>query len=121
MIAILSSLLLAAGQVPPQTPAADPVPPPDLSLSITAHADSVRWRQVGSVRLRAWAEPAGTVIEENLSTGLPRPIPGQRTFRDVDWTLRGEATVFAPAPAATLEAGPTPPETTPETIQGEPE
>ena len=77
----------------------------------------MRWRQVGSVRVRAWAEPAGTVIEENLSTGLPRPIPGQRTFRDVDWTLRGEATLFAPEPEVRLEAGVAEPETT----EGEPE
>ncbi len=117
MIATLSSLLLAAAQASPQTPPVDSVPAPDLSLSITAHADSVRWRQVGSVRVRAWAEPAGTVIEENLSTGLPRPIPGQRTFRDVDWTLRGEATLFAPEPEAPVETGTAEPETT----EGEPE
>ena len=121
MIATLSSLLLAAAQATPQTLPGDPVPEPDVSLSITAHADSVRWRQVGSVRVRAWSEPAGTVIEENLSTGLPRPIPGQRTFRDVDWALRGEATIFAPPPEATLETGATEAETTPETTQGEPE
>ncbi len=117
MIATLSSLLLAAGQASPQTPPGDFVPPPDVSLSITARADSVRWRQVGDVRIRAWAEPAGTVIEENLSTGLPRPIPGQRTFRDVGWTLRGEATLFAPAPEVRIEAGAAEPETT----EGEPE
>jgi len=117
MIAIMSSLFLAAAQASPQTPPADPVPPPDLSLSITARADSVRWRQVGDVRIRAWAEPAGTVIKENLSTGLPRPIPGQRTFRDVGWTLRGEATLFAPTPEVRLEAGAAEPQTT----EGEPE
>ena len=121
MIAILSSLLLAAAPAAPQTPPAGPVPEPDVSLSIAAHADSVRWRQVGSVQVRAWSEPAGTIVEENLSTGLPRPIPGQRTFRDVDWTLRGEATIAAPQPDARLEAGATPPETTPETTHGEPE
>ncbi|WP_374514073.1 hypothetical protein [Brevundimonas sp.] len=121
MIATLSSLLLAAAQATPQTPPADPVPEPDVSLSITAHADSVRWRQVGSVRVRAWSEPSGTVVEENLSTGLPRPIPGQRTFRDVDWTLRGEATIAAPQPGVGLEAGTAPSETTSETTQGEPE
>lgn len=121
MIATLSSLLLAVAQATPQTPAAAPAAGPDLSLSIRAHADSVRWRQVGSVRVRAWSEPAGTIVEENLSTGLPRPIPGQRTFRDVDWTLRGEATIAAPQPEARLEAGATPPETNSETIQGEPE
>lgn len=121
MIATLSTLLLAAVQAAPQTPPADPAPEPDLSLSITARADSVRWRQVGSVRVRAWSEPEGTIVEENLSTGLPRPIPGQRTFRDVGWTLRGEATIAAPQPGVALEAGATPPEITSETTQGEPE
>lgn len=121
MIATLSSLLLAAAQAAPQTPPADPAPEPDISLSITAHADSVRWRQVGSVRVRAWSEPAGTIVEENLSTGLPRPIPGQRTFRDVGWTLRGEATIAGPQPEARLEAGAARSEPTPETTQGEPE
>lgn len=117
MLAIIPTLLAAAGQAAPQTPPPDPAPPPDISLSITAHADSVRWRQVGSVRVRAWSEPAGTVIEENLSTGLPRPIPGQRTFRDVGWTLRGGATIAAPEPRLELETGAPEPETT----EGEPE
>ncbi len=56
-------------------------------ISVRARADQVRWRQVGSVTVRAWSEPGGNVIEENLTTGLPRPIPGQRTFRDVEWNL----------------------------------
>ena len=119
MIATLLTLLQAATQAAPQTSPADRVPEPDVSLSITARADSVRWRQVGSISVRAWSEPAGTIVEENLSTGLPRPIPGQRTFRDVGWTLRGEATIAVPDPAVEIDAGPTaPPVQTPE---GDPE
>ena len=110
----LSLLLLPAQQAAPVAPAPAPAPvsevapEPDISLSITAHADSIRWRQVGAVSVRAWSEPTGTVVEENLTTGLPRPIPGQRTFRDIDWRLRGEATIAAPTPQIELEAGPAP-------------
>lgn len=118
MIATLLTLLQAAAGAPaaPQTaPAAEP----DISLSITARADEVRWRQVGSVSVRAWSEPSGAVVEENLTTGLPRPIPGQRTFRNVGWRLVGEATIAAPDPRIEIEAGPAPaPEQTP---QGDPE
>ena len=122
MIATLSSLLLQAvapqaAPAPETTP--QPVREPDISLSITARADQVRWRQVGSVTVRAWSEPSGTVVEENLTTGLPRPIPGQRTFRNVEWRLRGEATLAAPQPELALEAGP--PSTTEPTPRGDPE
>lgn len=96
MIAAFSSFFLAAaGQAAPiATP--PPTTEPDISLSISAHADQVRWRQVGTVSVRAWAEPSGSVIEENLSTGLPRPIPGQRTFRNVQWNLNAAATIAVP-------------------------
>ncbi|GAA0868353.1 hypothetical protein GCM10009116_04780 [Brevundimonas basaltis] len=114
MIATLSTLLLSLA--PQDAPAAAPPTEPDISLSITARADEVRWRQVGSVSVRAWSEPDGAVIEENLSTGLPRPIPGQRTFRDVEWRLRGEATIAAPTPQIEVEAGPAP-----DTPEGDPE
>lgn len=122
MIATFSSLLLqavASQAAPAPQAAAQSVQEPDISLSITARADQVRWRQVGSVTVRAWSEPSGTVVEENLTTGLPRPIPGQRTFRDVEWRLRGAATIAAPEPRIDLEAGSPPAmETTP---QGDPE
>lgn len=117
MIATLLTLLLAGPQEPP-TPA--PAPEPDISLSITARADEIRWRQVGSVSVRAWSEPSGTIVEENLTTGLPRPIPGQRTFRDVEWRLRGEATIADPAPRIEIEAGPAPAPAT-ATPEGDPE
>ncbi len=125
MIATLLSLLLPG--LPPQSapapaPAAPPTTeiaaPPDIEISVTARADDIRWRQVGSVSVRAWSEPSGAIIEENLSTGLPRPIPGQRTFRNVDWRLRGAATIAAPAPQTEIEAGPAPATETPE---GDPE
>jgi hypothetical protein len=119
MTATFLSLLLLGPppQSAPQTapaPASEVAPAPDLELSITAHADQVRWRQVGSVSVRAWSEPSGAVIEENLSTGLPRPIPGQRTFRDVDWRLRAAATIADPNPRIEIEAGPAPATETPE-------
>lgn len=122
MTATFLSLLLFGGlpqsaPAPAPAPASDTAPAPDIELSITAHADQIRWRQVGSVSVRAWSEPAGAVIEENLSTGLPRPIPGQRTFRDVDWRLRAAATIAAPAPRIEIEAGA--PAT--ETPEGDPE
>lgn len=118
MIATLLTLLQAAA-VPPAAPQTAPVAEPDISLSIMARADEVRWRQVGSVSVRAWSEPSGTIVEENLTTGLPRPIPGQRTFRNVGWRLVGEATIVAPDPRIEIEAGPAPaPEQTPE---GDPE
>ena len=117
MIATLLTLLLTAS--PQEAPSAAPPAEPDISLSITARADEVRWRQVGSVSVRAWSEPAGTIVEENLTTGLPRPIPGQRTFREVEWRLRGEATIAAPEPRIEIEAGPTAPAI--ETPQGDPE
>lgn len=107
------------GLAPQDAPAAIPPAEPDISLSITARADEVRWRQVGSVSVRAWSEPSGAVIEENLTTGLPRPIPGQRTFRDVEWRLRGEATIAAPAPQVVVEAGAPP--ATQQTPEGDPE
>lgn len=116
MIATLLTLLLAAA--PQDAPVSAPPAEPDISLSITARADEVRWRQVGSVSIRAWSEPPGTVVEENLSTGLPRPIPAQRTFRNVEWRLRGEATIAAPTPRIEMEAGPAPAIQTPE---GDPE
>lgn len=118
MIGAVLTLFLSLA--PQDAPAAAPTPAaePDISLSIIARADEVRWRQVGSVSVRAWSEPAGTVVEENLTTGLPRPIPGQRTFRDVEWRLRGEATIAAPAPRVEVEAG-APPET--QTPEGDPE
>lgn len=93
MSALISTLLLLAQDPPSPAPRAEP----DVSISVTARAEEVRWRQVGSIRVRAWAEPGGTVVEENLSTGLPRPIPGQRTFRDVTWSLRGEAWLAPPS------------------------
>lgn len=107
---LLASPQAAPGSAPTPTPIAAPAPAqePDLELSITAHADQVRWRQVGSVSVRAWSEPSGAVIEENLSTGLPRPIPGQRTFRDIDWRLRAAATIADPTPRIEIEAGPAP-------------
>ena len=117
MIATLLTLFLTAA--PQEAPAVAPSTEPDISLSITARADEVRWRQVGSVSVRAWSEPSGTIVEENLTTGLPRPIPGQRTFRDVGWRLRGEATIAAPEPQIEIEAGPATPAT--ETPQGDPE
>lgn len=107
MIAALSSLfVLAAPQTPPP-PAPAPTSAltargdagatgPDILISVDAHADQVRWRQVGTVTVRAWSEPGGRVLEENIATGLPRPIPGERTFRDVNWTLRAGACVAAP-------------------------
>lgn len=105
MIAVLSSLLVAAApQAAPSTPSVPSPPEPDISLSISAHVDQVRWRQVGSVSVRAWAEPSGSVIEENLSTGLPRPIPGQRTFRNVQWNLNAAATIAVPDETATPAA-----------------
>ena len=124
MIATFLSLLpLASPQAAPApvlAPASTPAPAqaPDLELSITAHADQIRWRQVGSVSVRAWSEPSEAVIEENLSTGLPRPIPGQRTFRDIDWRLRAAATIADPNPRIEIEAGPAPETDTPE---GDPE
>ena len=116
MIGALLTLFLSPA--PQEAPAATPPVEPDISLSITARADEVRWRQVGSVSVRAWSEPSGTVIEENLTTGLPRPIPGQRTFRDVEWRLRGAATIAAPEPRIEIEAGAPP---APETPEGDPE
>ena len=117
MVATLLTLLLTAS--PQEAPAAVPPAEPDISLSITARADEVRWRQVGSVSVRAWSEPSGTIVEENLTTGLPRPIPGQRTFRDVEWRLRGEATIATPEPRIEIEAGPAAPAT--ERPQGDPD
>jgi hypothetical protein len=110
------TLFLSPALQDPST--ATPPVEPDISLSITARADEVRWRQVGSVSVRAWSEPSGMVIEENLTTGLPRPIPGQRTFRNVEWRLRGEATIAAPTPQIEIEAGPAPASEPP---QGDPE
>ncbi|HEV2081679.1 MAG TPA: hypothetical protein VGR32_04410 [Brevundimonas sp.] len=96
MLALIPSLLVLT-QDPPPAPAASP--PSDVAISVNARADSVRWRQTGSVTVRAWSEPSGAVIEENLSTGLPRPIPGQRTFRNVGWTLRAAASLTGPGAA----------------------
>ena len=122
MIATFLTLLLTGGgpqsvPAPASAPPSEVAAPPDIELSITARADEIRWRQVGSISVRAWSEPAGPVIEENLSTGLPRPIPGQRTFGDVEWRLRGAATIAAPTPRIELEAGA--PVT--ETPEGDPE
>ena len=124
MIATFLSLLLPGGlpqSAPPAAPAPAPASeiaaPPDIEISISARADEIRWRQVGSVSVRAWSEPSGAIIEENLSTGLPRPIPGQRTFRDVEWRLRAAATIADPTPRIEIEAG-APATATPE---GDPE
>ncbi|KQY84922.1 hypothetical protein [Brevundimonas sp. Root1423] len=123
MIAALSSLFLAVGtQTAP--PAAPPVtiPEPDISLSISAQVDQARWRQVGTVSVRAWAEPSGSVIEENLSTGLPRPIPGQRTFRNVQWNLNAAATIAVPDETAAPPASESRPADAPasDQTQGDP-
>ncbi|NJC41166.1 hypothetical protein GGQ87_001424 [Brevundimonas alba] len=123
MIATFLSLLLPcalpqSAPAPASAPAAEAAAPPDIELSITARADEIRWRQVGSISVRVWSEPSGAVIEENLSTGLPRPIPGQRTFRDVEWRLRGAATIASPTPQIEIEAGEAPATETPE---GDPE
>lgn len=112
MIAALSSLfVLAAPQtLPPPAPAPAPTSAattrrdagaaePDILISVDAHADQVRWRQVGTVTVRAWSEPGGGVLDQNIATGLPRPIPAQRTFRDVNWSLRAGACVAAPGGA----------------------
>ena len=122
MIATFLTLLLTGGSpqsapLPASAPSSEVAPAPDIELSITARAEEIRWRQVGSISVRAWSEPAGAVIEENLSTGLPRPIPGQRTFRNVEWRLRGAATIAAPTPGIEIEAGA--PVT--ETPEGDPE
>ena len=122
MIATFLTLLLTGGSpqsapLPASAPPSEVAPAPDIELSITARAEEIRWRQVGSISVRAWSEPAGAVIEENLSTGLPRPIPGQRTFRNVEWRLRGAATIAAPTPGIEIEAGA--PVT--ETPEGDPE
>ncbi|HYC74113.1 hypothetical protein [Brevundimonas sp.] len=125
MTATFLSLLLlgsAPQSAPPPPPEPAPVSevaaPPDIELSITARADEIRWRQVGSISVRAWSEPTGAIIEENLSTGLPRPIPGQRTFRNVGWRLRAAATIAAPPPRIEIEAGAPSATATPE---GDPE
>ncbi len=125
MTATFLSLLLLGGApqsapppAPTPAPASEIAAPPDIEISITAGADEIRWRQVGSVSVRAWSEPSGAIIEETLSTGLPRPIPGQRTFRNVEWRLRAAATIAAPTPQIEIEAG-TPPAT--ETPEGDPE
>jgi hypothetical protein len=97
LAAFLSLLAFAPLQNPPTqvptAPAPDRAGEPDIMISVHARADQVRWRQVGSVTVRAWSEPGGNVIEENLTTGLPRPIPGQRTFRNVEWSLLAGACV----------------------------
>lgn len=125
MIATFLSLFLPGGapqNAPPAAPAPAPVSevaaPPDIEISISARADEIRWRQVGSVSVRAWSEPSGAIIEETLSTGLPRPIPGQRTFRNVEWRLRAAATIAAPTPQIEIDTG-APPAT--ETPEGDPE
>lgn len=123
---MIISLFLATMQAAPTAPAqtlatsAAPQPSaqgqaaaePDILIDIRAHADQVRWRQTGSISIRTWSNPPGLTIDENLSTGLPRPIPGQRTFRDIDWSLRAGASVGdgsqpqsqdTPAPAASVQ------------------
>ncbi len=105
MIAAILSLLVVASQQVTAPPLAPPGPvpiDPDVLISVRAHADQVTWRQVGNIRVRAWSEPSGRVVEQNLTTGLPRPIPGQRTFRDVEWTLRAGACM---SPAQSLPEG----------------
>ncbi|HEY0053201.1 MAG TPA: hypothetical protein VGB49_07315 [Caulobacteraceae bacterium] len=101
----LALLIVQTAEGPTANPAdvsaqsAAPAPPeaePDILISVGARADSVRWTQTGTVTTRVWATPGGTLIDENLSTGLPRPIPGRRTFRDVEWRLRAGATITAP-------------------------
>jgi len=74
-----------------------------VSLEVTVRADEVRWRQTGALTLRAWAEPAGVKVEESVSTGLPRPIPAQVTFRNVEWRLTVAAAL---AEAMGLDAQP---------------
>ena len=125
MTATFLSLLLlgsAPQSAPPPPPEPAPVSevaaPPDIELSISARADEIRWRQVGTVSVRAWSEPTGAIIEENLSTGLPLPIPGQRTFRNVGWRLRAAAPIASPTPRIEIEAGAPPAPATPE---GDPE
>lgn len=116
MVATLLTLLLTAS--PQEAPVAAPPAEPDVSLSITARANEIRWRQVGGVSVRAWSEPPGAAVEENLTTGLPHPIPARRTFRNVEWRLRAEATIATPAPRIEIEAGPASATPTPE---GDPE
>ncbi|WP_156389276.1 hypothetical protein [Brevundimonas sp. Root1423] len=121
MIAAFSSFFLAAaGQASPVAIPPPSAAEPDISLSISAHADQIRWRQVGTVRVRAWAEPSGSVIEENLSTGLPRPIPGQRTFRNVQWNLTAAATIAVPDAAPASPQADVRPSDAPDPPQGDP-
>lgn len=123
MIAVLSSLLLAAApQAAPAASLGAALPEPDISLSISARADQVRWRQVGSLSVRAWSEPSGSVIEQNLTTGLPRPIPGQRTFRNVEWNLNAAATIAVSEDVTVSSAASVHPalESTPDQSQGDP-
>ena len=131
MFAAILSLLILAHQAPQGSPPAattvrsqsvDGSGEPDVMISVRARADQVRWRQVGSVSVRAWAEPTGSVIEENLSTGLPRPIPGQRTFRNVEWSLDAAAAIAVPVETTTpaVPASRPPEAPTPDQPQGDP-
>jgi hypothetical protein len=131
MFAAILSLLVLAHQAPQgsppaattaRSPSAEGSGEPDVMISVRARADQIRWRQVGSVSVRAWAEPTGSVIEENLSTGLPRPIPGQRTFRNVEWRLDAAATIAVPVETAAAAAPASRPSDapTPDQSQGDP-
>jgi len=114
---MLAAFLLLFVQDPTQAePVPTETPPPaveglDVGITVRASARQIRWRQTGSLSLRAWSEPGGQVIERSLSTGLPRPIPGQRTFNNVGWTLDVGAVIAPPVEAA---ATPPLPSQTPE-------
>jgi hypothetical protein len=123
LAALLISLTIPAGEPAGQTAPPAPVATspgagapnavalePDILLDIRVHADQVRWRQAGKVEIDAHAEPGGLRIEENLSTGVPRPIMLGRTFRDVDWRLTTGARIEPPAPAAPVATAPENPE-----------
>ena len=114
------SVLLLFVQAPASQSAAEPIQPtplaraaaalePDILLDVRVRADQVRWRQAGRVDINAQAEPGGRRIEENLSTGVPRPIVVGRTFRNVDWRLTAGARIEAPelsTPPADADAKP---------------
>lgn len=105
MLAAFLTLLVL--QDPPPRAAQAPTAEPDVSISVTATAREVRWRQTGAIRVRAWSEPAGPVIEESLATGLPGPIPAQVTFKNISWSLKAAASTRQETP-------PTPPTASPE-------
>lgn len=85
---------------------------PDVAIRATLRVDSIRWRQTGSLRIGAYAEPGGLEIEESLATGIPAPIPAGRTFRNLDWRLDASARID---PAAVIPASPDAETPTPQT------